>query len=81
MTTGDRAVGPRRAVSGDGADGAAAVRLWPFAAALPGVVRPRSDDEVYGCFRHVLVPRGRRGRGKRRTSPTAGEVRPRTAVR
>ncbi|MFI5566141.1 GNAT family N-acetyltransferase [Streptomyces sp. NPDC051740] len=55
MTTGDRTVRLRRALLPD-AEAAAGVRLRSFAAALPGVVRPRSDDEVHGYFRHVLVP-------------------------
>lgn len=53
--TGDRAVSLRRALSSD-AEAAAGVWLRSFAAALPGVVRPRSDDEVRDYFRHVLVP-------------------------
>lgn len=53
--TGDRTVSPRRALSSD-AEAAAGVWLRSFAAALPGVVRPRSDDEVRDHFRHVLVP-------------------------
>ena len=53
--TGDRAVRVRRALPAD-AGTAADVWLRSFAAALPGVVRPRSDDEVHGYFRHVLVP-------------------------
>ncbi|MFH8449844.1 GNAT family N-acetyltransferase [Streptomyces fungicidicus] len=55
MTNGTRDVLLRRALESD-ADAAAAVWLRSFAAALPGVVRPRSDDEVRGYFRHVLVP-------------------------
>ncbi|MFF4395676.1 GNAT family N-acetyltransferase [Streptomyces sp. NPDC001480] len=45
----------RRAVD---ADAAAAADVWlrSFAAALPTVVRPRSDDEVRQYFREVLVP-------------------------
>ncbi|MGW7257836.1 N-acetyltransferase family protein [Streptomyces sp. NPDC054834] len=45
----------RRAVD---ADAAAAADVWlrSFAAALPTVVRPRSDDEVRQYFRDVLVP-------------------------
>ncbi|MEU6555048.1 GNAT family N-acetyltransferase [Streptomyces sp. NPDC046915] len=45
----------RRAVD---ADAAAAADVWlrSFAAALPTVVRPRSDDEVRRYFRDVLVP-------------------------
>lgn len=53
---GERAVVLRRAVSPADADAAAGVWLRSFAAALPSVVRPRTDDEVYGYFRHVLVP-------------------------
>ncbi|WP_406728094.1 GNAT family N-acetyltransferase [Streptomyces sp. GD-15H] len=56
MRADDRAVTLRRAVSPDDADAAADVWLRSFTAALPSVVRPRSDDEVYGYFRHVLVP-------------------------
>lgn len=57
MTAGERAgVALRRAVASD-AGAAAGVWLRSFAAALPGVVRPRSDDEVREYFRHVLVPR------------------------
>ncbi|MFG2130261.1 GNAT family N-acetyltransferase [Streptomyces sp. NPDC048751] len=39
-------------------DAAAAADLWlrSFAAALPTVVRPRSDDEVRAYFRDVVVP-------------------------
>jgi GNAT superfamily N-acetyltransferase len=39
-------------------DAAAAADVWlrSFAAALPTVVRPRSDDEVRGYFRDVVVP-------------------------
>ncbi|MEW1869713.1 GNAT family N-acetyltransferase [Streptomyces caelestis] len=55
MTTGDRTVRLRRALPSD-AEAAAGVRLRSFAAALPGVVRPRSDDEVRDHFRRVLVP-------------------------
>ncbi|MEU6522337.1 GNAT family N-acetyltransferase [Streptomyces sp. NPDC046924] len=54
--TDDRAVMLRRAVSPDDADAAADVWLRSFTAALPSVVRPQTDDEVYGYFRHVLVP-------------------------
>ncbi|MEV7786739.1 GNAT family N-acetyltransferase [Streptomyces sp. NPDC088106] len=57
MTAGERAgVALRRAVASD-AGAAAGVWLRSFAAALPGVVRPRSDDEVREYFRHVLAPR------------------------
>ncbi|MFJ4470442.1 GNAT family N-acetyltransferase [Streptomyces sp. NPDC089424] len=45
----------RRAVAAD-AGAAADVWLRSFAAALPTVVRPRSDDEVRSHFRHVVVP-------------------------
>ncbi|MFI8087648.1 GNAT family N-acetyltransferase [Streptomyces sp. NPDC086080] len=55
MTADERAVVLRRAVASDAGD-AADVWLRSFAAALPGVVRPRSDDEVREYFRHVLVP-------------------------
>lgn len=39
-------------------DAGAAADLWlrSFAAALPTVVRPRSDDEVRTYFREVVVP-------------------------
>ncbi|MER5994683.1 GNAT family N-acetyltransferase [Streptomyces viridosporus] len=56
MRAGGRAVTLRRAVSADDADAAAEVWLRSFTAALPSVVRPRSDDEVRAYFRHVLVP-------------------------
>ncbi|MDN0194893.1 GNAT family N-acetyltransferase [Streptomyces sp. S.PNR 29] len=41
-----------------GQDAAASADVWlrSFAAALPAVVRPRSDDEVRAYFRDVLVP-------------------------
>ncbi|MFF0360587.1 GNAT family N-acetyltransferase [Streptomyces sp. NA02536] len=55
MTNDARDVLLRRALASD-AEAAAAVWLRSFAAALPGVVRPRSDDEVRAYFRHVLVP-------------------------
>lgn len=45
----------RRAAPAD-AEAAAGVWLRSFAAALPTVVRPRSDDEVRWYFREVLVP-------------------------
>lgn len=45
----------RRAVAAD-ARTAADVWLRSFAAALPTVVRPRSDDEVRDYFRDVVVP-------------------------
>ncbi|MFJ8190245.1 GNAT family N-acetyltransferase [Streptomyces sp. NPDC096094] len=39
-------------------DARAAADVWlaSFAAALPTVVRPRTDEEVQDYFRHVLVP-------------------------
>ncbi len=55
MTAGGPAVVLRRAHPAD-AGAAAGVWLRSFAAALPDVVRPRSDDEVRDYFRHVLVP-------------------------
>ncbi|CAL9594427.1 GNAT family N-acetyltransferase [Streptomyces sp. Tu 3180] len=55
MRSGDRAVVLRRALPRD-AGAAADVWLRSFAAALPAVVRPRSDAEVHAYFRHVLVP-------------------------
>ncbi|MFE9935687.1 GNAT family N-acetyltransferase [Streptomyces hirsutus] len=55
MIIDDRTVNLRRALPADAAP-AADVWLRSFAAALPGVVRPRSDDEVHGYFRQVLVP-------------------------
>ncbi|WP_030858771.1 GNAT family N-acetyltransferase [Streptomyces sp. NRRL S-37] len=55
MRDGDRTVELRRALPSD-AGAAAGVWLRSFAAALPGVVRPRSDDEVRDHFRHVLIP-------------------------
>ncbi|WEP00378.1 GNAT family N-acetyltransferase [Streptomyces sp. FXJ1.172] len=45
----------RRAVGAD-ARSAADVWLRSFAAALPGVVRPHSDDDVRDYFRDVVVP-------------------------
>lgn len=45
----------RRAVGGD-AGAVADVYLRSFAAALPTVVRPRSDDEVRDYIRDVVVP-------------------------
>ncbi|MFB7086700.1 GNAT family N-acetyltransferase [Streptomyces sp. NPDC056296] len=45
----------RRAAATD-ARAAADVWLASFAAALPTVVRPRTDEEVLDYFRHVLVP-------------------------
>ncbi|WP_432084545.1 GNAT family N-acetyltransferase [Streptomyces sp. WAC 04229] len=44
----------RRASAAD-ARAAADVWLRSFAAALPTVVRPRTDDEVRAYFRHVVV--------------------------
>jgi GNAT superfamily N-acetyltransferase len=49
------AVTLRRAAAPDAA-AAADVWLRSFAAALPTVVRPRSDDEVRTYFRDVVVP-------------------------
>ncbi|AIR97810.1 GNAT family N-acetyltransferase [Streptomyces glaucescens] len=46
----------RRAAAAD-ARPAADVWLRSFAAALPGVVRAHSDDEVRDWFRRVVVPR------------------------
>jgi GNAT superfamily N-acetyltransferase len=46
----------RRATAAD-ARAAADVWLRSFAAALPAVVRPRTDEEVRDWFRHVVVPR------------------------
>ncbi|MFJ3716005.1 GNAT family N-acetyltransferase [Streptomyces sp. NPDC090057] len=54
MTSGDGIV-LRRAVAAD-AGAAADVWLRSFAAALPTVVRPRTDDDVRGYFRDVVVP-------------------------
>ncbi|MFE6283933.1 GNAT family N-acetyltransferase [Streptomyces sp. NPDC057877] len=48
-------VGLRRATARDAA-AAADVWLRSFAAALPTVVRPRTDDEVRAYFREVVVP-------------------------
>ncbi|MFF7241251.1 GNAT family N-acetyltransferase [Streptomyces collinus] len=45
----------RRAVPAD-APAAADVWLRSFAAALPTVVRPRTDDDVRDYFREVVVP-------------------------
>ncbi|MDH6519806.1 GNAT superfamily N-acetyltransferase [Streptomyces sp. SAI-208] len=45
----------RRAAAPD-ASATADVYLRSFAAALPTVVRPRSDDEVRGYIRDVVVP-------------------------
>ncbi|MFG2355764.1 GNAT family N-acetyltransferase [Streptomyces sp. NPDC048521] len=52
MTTG---VVLRRALAAD-ARAAADVWLRSFAAALPTVVRPRTDDDVRDYFRDVVVP-------------------------
>ncbi|MGW5327336.1 GNAT family N-acetyltransferase [Streptomyces sp. NPDC004014] len=54
MTSGNGVV-LRRAVA---ADAAAAADVWlrSFAAALPTVVRPRTDDDVRNYFRDVVVP-------------------------
>ncbi|MFG2544444.1 GNAT family N-acetyltransferase [Streptomyces sp. NPDC048594] len=54
--TGTGAVVLRRAWAAD-ARAAADVWLRSFAAALPTVVRPRTDDEVRAYFRHVVVER------------------------
>ncbi|MEU6458190.1 GNAT family N-acetyltransferase [Streptomyces sp. NPDC047065] len=54
--TGAGAVVLRRAWAAD-ARAAADVWLRSFAAALPTVVRPRTDDEVRAYFRHVVVER------------------------
>ncbi|MFD9025026.1 GNAT family N-acetyltransferase [Streptomyces parvulus] len=53
---GGGAVVLRRASAAD-ASAAAEVWLRSFAAALPTVVRPRTDDEVRAFFRHVVVER------------------------
>ncbi|WP_328559867.1 GNAT family N-acetyltransferase [Streptomyces coelicoflavus] len=53
---GAEAVVLRRASAAD-ARAAADVWLQSFAAALPSVVRPRSDAEVRDYFRHVVVER------------------------
>lgn len=45
----------RRATAAD-ASATAEVYLRSFAAALPTVVRPRSDDEVHAYIRDVVVP-------------------------
>jgi len=45
----------RRATASDAA-ASADVYLRSFAAALPTVVRPRSDDEVHAYIRDVVVP-------------------------
>ncbi|MFF4968997.1 GNAT family N-acetyltransferase [Streptomyces sp. NPDC001037] len=54
MTSGNGVV-LRRAVAADAA-AAAGVWLRSFAAALPTVVRPRTDDDVRDYFRDVVVP-------------------------
>ncbi|MEU1707318.1 GNAT family N-acetyltransferase [Streptomyces sp. NPDC005706] len=54
MTSGDGIV-LRRAVAAD-AGAAADVWLRSFAAALPTVVRPRTDDDVRGYFHDVVIP-------------------------
>ncbi|MFC9059177.1 GNAT family N-acetyltransferase [Streptomyces sp. NPDC057074] len=54
--TGAQAAVLRRASAAD-ARAAADVWLRSFAAALPTVVRPRTDDEVRAYFRHVVVER------------------------
>ncbi|MFF7857154.1 GNAT family N-acetyltransferase [Streptomyces sp. NPDC007904] len=56
MTSAGPVVTVRRAVSPADADAAADAWLRSFAAALPSVVRPHSDDEVRDHFRDVLVP-------------------------
>lgn len=58
----------RRATAAD-ARAAADVWLRSFAAALPAVVRPRTDEEVRDWFRHVVVPRCETW-----VAETAGEV-------
>ncbi|BFO20604.1 GNAT family N-acetyltransferase [Streptomyces sp. KM77-8] len=55
MSGGRTEVSLRRALPSD-AGAAAGVWLRSFAAALPDVVRPRSDGEVRDYFRQVLVP-------------------------
>ncbi|MFF5493088.1 GNAT family N-acetyltransferase [Streptomyces aquilus] len=55
MNAGPSDVTLRRATAPDAA-AAADVWLRSFAAALPSVVRPRSDDEVRDYFRDVVVP-------------------------
>lgn len=52
----EAAVDLRRAASAGDALAAADVWLRSFAAALPGVVSPRSADEVREYFRDVVVP-------------------------
>ncbi|MFJ2235508.1 GNAT family N-acetyltransferase [Streptomyces sp. NPDC087859] len=55
MTSYDSTITLRRATA---LDAAAAADVWlrSFAAALPTVVRPRSDDDVRDYFREVVVP-------------------------
>ena len=55
MNAGSGGVTLRRATAPDAA-AAADVWLRSFDAALPTVVRPRSDDEVRDYFREVVVP-------------------------
>ncbi|MEU5889932.1 GNAT family N-acetyltransferase [Streptomyces sp. NPDC047461] len=55
MTSYDSTITLRRATASDAA-AAADVWLRSFAAALPTVVRPRSDDDVRDYFREVVVP-------------------------
>ena len=55
MTSYDSTITLRRATAPDAA-AAADVWLRSFAAALPTVVRPRSDDDVRDYFREVVVP-------------------------
>ncbi|GJF22169.1 MULTISPECIES: GNAT family N-acetyltransferase [Streptomyces] len=64
----DEQVALRRATAAD-ARAAADVWLRSFAAALPAVVRPRTDEEVRDWFRHVVVPRYETW-----VAETAGEV-------
>ncbi|MER7840465.1 GNAT family N-acetyltransferase [Streptomyces sp. NPDC096040] len=54
MSAGDRVVLRRAA----GPDAAAVADVWlrSYSAALPSVVRARSDDEVRAYFREVVVP-------------------------
>ena len=55
MTAGDPDVALRRAEPGDAA-AVADVWLRSYTAALPGVRRAHTDDEVRGWFRDVVVP-------------------------
>ncbi|WP_434092318.1 GNAT family N-acetyltransferase [Streptomyces flaveolus] len=64
----DEQVALRRATAAD-ARAAADVWLRSFAAALPAVVRPRTDEQVRDWFRHVVVPRYETW-----VAETAGEV-------